>query len=111
MAPQRLITLPQRRSPRLVAAQTDRHATLLELQRRLAARLSRSARPHPGDRFRPHLTLCRFPPATVTAAIDTPLDVAPFTVEAIALVHSTLRSDGAQHERVETVALANGTPV
>jgi len=106
MTPQRLITLPQRRPPRLVAVETDRHAALLELQRRLAARLSRSARRRPGDRFRPHLTLCRFDAPTVTPALDAPLDVAPFAVEAIALVQSTLRSDGAQHKTVEVVALA-----
>ncbi len=105
MAPQRLITLPERRAPRLVAAQTDRHATLLELKRRLAVRLSPSARRRPDDRFRPHLTLCRFRSPAALPAIDAPLDVAQFTVEAIALVHSTLRPDGALHRTMEIVAL------
>ncbi len=108
MAPQRIITFPERGAARLVAAETDRHATLLELHRRLVVRLSPNPRRRPDDRFRPHLTLCRFRSPTALPAIDAPLDLAQFTVEAIALVHSTLRPDGALHRTIQIVALEGG---
>lgn len=106
LAPQGLITLPERRRPRLLAARTDRPGNLMELQRRLAARLARRARRRPGDRFRPHLTLCRFRSPAPKPAIDVPLAVAPFEVETIELVRSTLRPDGAHHDTVTVFELA-----
>ncbi len=106
LAPQGLITLPQRGRPRLLAARTDRPDTLMELQRRLAARLSRRPRGRPGDRFRPHLTLCRWRSPVSLQAIDVPLAIAPFEVGSIELVRSTLRPDGAHHETVTVFELA-----
>ena len=106
LAPQRLITLPQRGRPRLLAALTDQPANLEELQRRLATRLARGARRRPGDRFRPHLTLCRFRSPARIPAIDMPLAVAPFEVKTIELVRSILRPEGAHHETVTVFELA-----
>ena len=104
LTPQQLVSLPQRRPARLVAAETDRPAELMELQRRLATRLARQPRRDAGDRFRPHLTLCRFQtPARLP--VETPLDVPPFIVETVALVRSTLRPDGAHHETVHAIDL------
>lgn len=105
LAPLQLITLPRRPPARLVAAETDRPAGLMELQRRLATRLARNPRRRPGDRFRPHLTLCRFQTPARLPAIELPIDVPPFMVETIALVRSTLRPEGAHHETVQAIDL------
>ncbi len=59
LQPRLLIRLPERGRSRLIAAEADRPAGLMEIQRRLAGRLARKARRNPSDRFRPHFTLCR----------------------------------------------------
>ncbi|MHC4416506.1 MAG: RNA 2',3'-cyclic phosphodiesterase [Planctomycetota bacterium] len=105
LVPQRLITLPRRGRPRLVAAETDRPPTLFELQRRLATRLARQARRDPGDRFRPHLTLCRFRAPAAIPGIDEPLDLPSFPVRRIVLMRSTLAPDGARHHEVAACPL------
>ena len=105
---QRLITLGHRRSARLVAAETDRPPELLEIQRRLVTRLARSPRRNPADRFRPHLTLCRFKKPTKGIALDSSLDTEPFRVQQVVLMKSTLRSDGAQHHEITSCALSFG---
>lgn len=105
LTPQRLITLPRRPPARLVAAETDRPAGLLELQRRLVTRLARNPRQRTGDRFRPHLTLCRFKSPARLRAIGRPIAVPSFNVSAIALVRSTLRPEGAQHRTVLAISL------
>lgn len=102
---QRLITLPERGERRLVAAETDRPVTLLELQYRLATRLARTSRRKPGDRFRPHLTLCRFRSPTRIESLDQPLAGSGFLVDRLTLMRSTLHPDGAQHHEVETFLL------
>ncbi len=102
---QRLITLGQRGSARLVAAETDRPPELLEIHRRLVTRLARSPRRNPADRFRPHLTLCRFKKPTKRIALDSPPDAEPFRVQQVVLMKSTLRSDGAQHHEIISCAL------
>ena len=107
LTPEALIRLPERGRARLLAVRTDAPATLLELQRRLAQRLARSPRRAPGDRFLPHLTLCRFrPPASLSdGTVPEPLEDESFGVNAIHLMKSTLHPDGARHEVVETVTL------
>ncbi len=110
LTPRLLITLPQRPMVRLVAAATDRPAALLELQRRLVTRLARNPRHHAGDRFRPHLTLCRLGSPAKLAAIEVPLGVPPFLVEEIVLVRSTLRPQGAHHETVRVIDLSRPSP-
>ena len=105
---QRLITLGQRGRARLVAAETDRPPGLLEIHRRLVTRLACSVRPNPSDRFRPHLTLCRFKKPTKRIALDSPLDAKPFRVQQVVLMKSTLRSDGAQHHEIISCALSFG---
>ncbi|MEE9128991.1 MAG: RNA 2',3'-cyclic phosphodiesterase [Phycisphaerales bacterium] len=104
---QRLITLGQRGQARLVAAETDRPPELLEIHRRLVTRLACSVRRNPNDRFRPHLTLCRFKKPTKRIALDSPLDAGPFRVHQVVLMKSTLRSDGAQHHEVASSRLAD----
>ena len=99
LGPLRLITLPPRGGARLVAAETDAPATLLEIQRRLASRLARA--PHrDGGRFRPHLTLCRFRTPSRVAPLAEPLPVPAFGVDRIVLMRSTLTPPRARHTEV-----------
>jgi 2'-5' RNA ligase len=102
LAPLRLITLPPIGRARLVAAETDRPAELLELQRRLASRLAHSPRDRVGDRFRPHLTLCRFRSPASMRPVDEPVAVAAFPVHEIRLMRSTLAPTGARHDPVRS---------
>lgn len=106
LAPERLITLPERPPTRLVAAETDRPPVLLEVQRRLASRLARTPRRHAGDRFRPHLTLCRFRKPAHGCALDEPLEADPFPVRGVALMSSTLTPDGARHRELAACPFA-----
>jgi 2'-5' RNA ligase len=108
LTPRRLVSLPERAHPRLIAAETDAPGTLMELQRRLAHRLARNVRAKSGDRFRPHFTLCRFAPGPRPDPVDHPVALPAFTVEHIRLMRSTLRPDGATHHEVESIALAPG---
>lgn len=99
LQPIRLITIPPRGPARLIACETDAPPDLLELQRRLAHRLARSPRERAGDRFLPHLTLCRFsPPARARA--DLPLQSPAFPVASVLLMRSILKPQGAVHAEV-----------
>ncbi len=102
----KLIVLPcAPAKPRLIAAETTAPADLLELQRRVASRFARASRQQPGDKYRPHLTLCRFhpgvernaqmPPLPPTLDTDISFDVASFHI-----MKSTLRPQGAHHESI-----------
>ncbi len=106
LAPAALITLPERGRPRLVAAETDCPAQLAEIHRRLAHRLAREPRKDAADRFRPHMTLCRFlhgeRPRPLAVALDTP----PFLVSRVVLVRSVLKPQGAEHAEVRAYPLA-----
>lgn len=105
LRPLRLITLPERERARVVAIETDAPPGLLQLQRRLVTRLSRHVRARPGDRFRPHLTLCRFPRDATVDRIDKPVDAPSFIIDKVMLMRSTLDPDGAVHDEIEAVAL------
>lgn len=106
LRPERLITLPERGRPRLIAARTDSPAALLELQRRLATRLARHPRDRAGDRFTPHLTLCRFSHSAHPSPIDEALSLPAFGVEQVHLVRSVLLPEGAEHAPVHQVDLS-----
>ncbi len=103
--PRRLIRLPQRGRARLIAAETDGPATLVELHHRLVTRLARTARSRHDDHFLPHITLCRFRSQARMEPIDVPLDIAPLPVGEIHLMRSTLTPTGAEHHHVCVVAL------
>ncbi|MCL4742156.1 MAG: RNA 2',3'-cyclic phosphodiesterase [Phycisphaerales bacterium] len=103
LTPRRLITLPERGPARLIAAETDAPAPLVEIQRRLAARLARNARD--ARRFRPHLTLVRFRPGDRPARVDEPVECEPFLVDRVALTRSVLTASGAEHRQVAAVRL------
>ncbi|MFI4896492.1 MAG: RNA 2',3'-cyclic phosphodiesterase [Phycisphaerales bacterium JB059] len=97
---ERLITLPERGRPRLVALETDAPSALLELKRRLASRLARNVRPDPAGRFRPHLTLCRFSRSARPTRVNEPVSLEPFRIDRIRLMRSELRPDGAHHAEI-----------
>ena len=105
LTPLRLITLPERGRPRLIAAETDAPAGLMELQRRLAQRLARSPRGKPGDRFTPHLTLCRFAKHGRHERVGAELELVSFGVSEIKLMRSVLLPERAQHREVRAVRL------
>lgn len=106
LTPWRLLSLPPRGRPRLIACETDAPAPLLELQRRLVTRLARKPRPNPGDRFVPHLTLCRFTRSARPHDVDHPVAIEPFPIDRVLLVRSILRPEGAEHAPVHEVSLA-----
>jgi 2'-5' RNA ligase len=95
-----LISLPERGRARLVAAELEAHATLLELHRRLALRLARNARERSAERFLPHMTLGRFAAGSgerIEAAVAEPRR---FVVPEVVLVQSILKPRGAEHRPV-----------
>lgn len=107
LKPTELIALPKRGQARLIAARCDEPAAMLEMQRRLAHRLTRKPRRKAGDRFLPHMTLTRFhsPTKFELNETDAALHLPGFPVPSIRLMRSTLRPDGAVHEVVQECAL------
>jgi len=104
-----LITLPQHGRARLIAAEADQPPDMMEIQRRLAQRMSNNPRRKPGDRFLPHFTIARFrsPSRFTLDETRTALAFAPFHVDRIALMKSTLSRRGAHHKPVETVEIGS----
>lgn len=104
LTPRKLMCLPERGEPRLVAVETDAPAGLLEIQRRLAAKLARN--PRERQRFLPHMTLCRFRNgARVWRVERRAVEMEPFAVREIRLMESVQRPGGAEHREVAQFAL------
>jgi 2'-5' RNA ligase len=104
LTPRELMCLPERGDPRLVAVETDAPAGLLEIQRRLAAKLARPARER--QSFLPHVTLCRFRNgARVWRVERRTVETEAFAVREIRLMDSVLRPGGAEHREVGRVGL------
>jgi 2'-5' RNA ligase len=72
---------------------------LMALPKRGPARLV------PGDRFLPHLTLCRFRAPTRVGPLDEPLALPAYPVTELKLMRSTLHPDGARHHEVAVFSL------
>lgn len=106
LIPKRLVTFPDRGQPRLIALETDAPPPLLEIQRRLVHRLARSPRAKTGDRFRPHLTLCRFTASASPRPVDAPVSLPAFRIDSIVLVRSILKPQGAEHSAIQTIPLS-----
>lgn len=113
LTPRRLVTLPHRPPPRLVALETDAPATLLELVRRLTLRLARNPRQRPTDRFLPHFTLRRFDHApdrsrwdAPPAPLDLPAATPQFLIDRVHLMRSVLKPTGAEHREAAVFELA-----
>jgi 2'-5' RNA ligase len=105
LTPRSLIMLPERGAAKLVAAETDAPAQLLEVHRRLAHRLAREPRSNAADRFLPHMTLCRFAHGERPRRMAHPLDLPRFVVQHIALMRSMLKPGGAEHAEVAAFPL------
>lgn len=111
LEPVRLIALPEEGMARLVAVETTAPTALIELQRRLAARLVKEEKR--SSKFVPHLTLCRFAGMGVERAALPKRDEASeelllkqlgaFEIREVSLVSSVLHPKGAKHT-VEHVA-------
>jgi 2'-5' RNA ligase len=103
----RLVRLPERGHARLIAAEADQPAALMEMQRRLAHRLARNPREKAGERFLPHFTLARFtcPTRFDIKDEDAPLSCEPFTVHSVFLMKSALTPEGARHDVVNEFAM------
>ncbi len=106
LKPQRLITLPSRGDARLIAVQTDQPPGVLEIHRRLAARLSKSLRRSQADRFLPHLTVARFNGPAVGYRIDEPVELDPIPIDNIRLMESHFLQDRVEHHEIERVELS-----
>lgn len=105
LAPQRLAALPDQGLPRLIAAVTDAPKPLLELRRRLVARLA--ANKVKTSEFLPHFTLCRFGAPVKYELPPHTLSCTPFRVETLSLQDSVLRQDGAEHRQLARFALGS----
>ncbi|MCA3003852.1 MAG: RNA 2',3'-cyclic phosphodiesterase [bacterium] len=111
LQPNRLLTLPRGSPappPRLLAAVTDEPSPLMEIQRRLAARLTRPVERGRATAFLPHLTLSRYSlaPGLPAPSVDLPVAAPPIPVDAVLLMESRLRPGGAVHEVVDSIPLA-----
>lgn len=120
LRPGRLMLLPERGHPRVLAVATDAPAGLLEVQRRLATRLARPKGERSREAFLPHLTLARLdqqarrPDLKVEAlpALDEAA-AEPFEVREVRLMSSVLSAlggdggggGGARHECVMALPL------
>lgn len=106
---QRLVTIPTPNDggpARLVAAVTDAPAGLLEVQRRLAQRLTRPKRNGRRPRFLPHLTLARYRHGESSGPIDWAVDApVSWRVESCTLYSSVLTADGSLYAPVHTARL------
>ena len=105
LAPQRLITFPERGPARLIACETDAPPTLMELHRRLVQRLATKVRSRKDERFRPHFTLCRFTSPVRGMNVDQPTTIPEFEIASIHLMRSTLSVSGVTHHAVAAVEL------
>ena len=106
---QRLVTIPTPEDggpPRLVAVATDSPPTLLEIQRRLAQRLTKPKKNGRRPRFLPHLTVARYKHGETSGAIDEPLPLpAPWPVSTCTLFASILTAGGSVYEVVHVTKL------
>ncbi|HEX8875779.1 MAG TPA: RNA 2',3'-cyclic phosphodiesterase [Phycisphaerales bacterium] len=102
----RLCVLPETGEPRLLAALGDADGNLLEIQKRLAARLARFRPKADRDRFLPHLTLARFAPASPRGP-DVSIEPITWNIRELRLMDSRLRPSGAIHALVHARPLGS----
>lgn len=102
----RRCVLPDTGEPRLLAAVGDADGNLLEVQKRLAARLARFRPKADRDRFLPHLTLARFAPASVRVP-EMPIEPIAWNIRELRLMDSRLRPSGAVHSLVHASPLGS----
>lgn len=107
LTPSRLIALPARGDARLIALELDAPPNLTEIHRRLVSRLARRPRADHGERFLPHMTLCRFEPTGPPEGLPRAVDMAGFRVAELVVMRSILHPSGASHSPLRRVPLAD----
>lgn len=105
LTPRRVVSLPERGWPRLVALETDCPSPLLELHERLVRRLAQRPRSRSRERFAPHFTLCRFANDVKAERIEQPIEMPSMAITEVRVMCSELRTDGARHRTVEAIEL------
>lgn len=110
LTPRCLTMFPESGPPRLVALELDSPPQLLELKRRLARRLSRHTRAEDPERFRPHITLCRFTGEARIPRLEQEVSLPPFDAAELVLFRSVLRPSGARHSEVIHAPLTGPPP-
>ncbi|MBY0114077.1 MAG: RNA 2',3'-cyclic phosphodiesterase [Phycisphaerales bacterium] len=102
----RLCVLPETGEPRILAALGYADGNLLEIQKRLAARLARFRPKADRDRFLPHLTLARFAPASPRVP-GMSIEPISWNIRELRLMDSRLRPSGAVHALVHASRLGS----
>ena len=102
--PYGLDVLPSRRSPSVLIVGLERRASLLSVYRSVSDALEAKGLEPESRKYRPHVTLARLgdlSPETVHHFLDThdANELPSFTAPRVHLFESTLRPDGAVHER------------
>jgi 2'-5' RNA ligase len=105
LTPQRIITMPERPPPRLIALETAVTPNLHGLYRRLSAALGR-AEDNNRPTLLPHFTLCRFRRGAPAKPMHAPAKLPPFECTELRLMRSTLSSEGAEHTSLAAIPLA-----
>ena len=105
LTPLRLVTFPERGTPRLIALELDAPAPLMEIRRRLVQRLAKRPRREDPNRFTPHITLCRFKPGAHPESVHHEVSLPSFDVREVVLFKSTLKPTGAVYAVVHSVGL------
>lgn len=96
--------LPETGEPRLMAALGDSDGNLLEVQKRLAARLARFRPKAEREQFVPHLTLARFAPASPRVS-EISIEPVTWTIRELGLMDSRLGPSGAVHTQIHASPL------
>jgi len=100
MTPTRLITLPERHEPRLVAMEVEASPNLPDLYAQLVSELIRPGDKPPRGSLLPHFTLCRYARDAKARRVERPASLPSFEVDRLRLMRSTLRPEGAEHTEV-----------
>ena len=101
---------PSHAKPRVLVVHLLPKAALLQLHERIQLALAELGFPSERRRFRPHVTLARLKhpqPAAVRRYLETTTlpSLPPFELSAFHLYQSTLRPEGALHERLASFSL------
>jgi 2'-5' RNA ligase len=106
LEPCKLISLPARGAPRLVALETSAPPPLPELHRRLVQRFALRPKDAKRDRFLPHFTLARYPHEARPARMEEAVRLESIPVREVRLMSSVLRPEGAVHTAVASWPLS-----
>ena len=109
LRPSTLVTIPTPQDggpPRLLAVLTDAPSALIEIQRRLALRLTTPKRSGRRGRFLPHVTVLRYAHGQSSGDIELPALVPDWPVREVLLLQSTLNATGARYTPLHAAPLA-----